>query len=157
MQDLSYINFVFTDTTENKVNYVEGDYTYVYYSLSKDDKDFLDKLTILLRDYNANIMKYHNISIIYSTQEEINCHRKPIFKEMRLTQFDIYIRSLKYFSTYFDDTFANYVLTGVLETLSRLLKFNEKSIVDINKVITQLTRIIDSNCLNIARKKYQLQ
>ena len=153
---LDYTMFVFNNTTDIKENYVLGEFTYVYYSLTNEDKDFLDKLSKLLHSYNVDILGCYNMSTITNTQEEMTIEKKRLSIKIRDTQFDIYSQALKYFSVHFDDTFINYSLSGVLATLNRLLKFDEKVIVDINKVISQFTGLIDSNCLTNAKNKILL-
>jgi len=117
--------------------------------INNEDKDYLDKLDMLLSSYNVDVLGYHNMSIVNTTQEEICKEQTRLYNRIRPTQYDIYNRSLKYFCS------LEYELPTTLELLNRLMNFDKLSIININYIITTLKNRIIVDKHNKKFEKFQ--
>jgi len=93
-------------------------------------QDYLDKLANQLRDYNIDILGYHNMSIANTSQEDIFKEQDRLYERLRNIQYKIHIQGMHFFCG------LNLELSSALALLNDNINFNKLAIININSVIT---------------------
>ena len=110
-------------------------------------QDFLDKLAMLLRGYNVDILGYHNMSIVNTSQEEIYKEQARLYERIRDIQYKIHIRGIQFFCG------LNFELNTTLALLKEYINFDKLVIINVNNVITTFKNKIS---IEQAMKKFKI-